>query len=178
MIFRYYLAKQFSCLGEIAYNPKVFITERIYPLKRSLTWERVQWEGSPLACEDQSWASEWRLRQASQASRTWGLQAVLGASLVHGASWFALRDLEIWPCLFLLTGTSLIATRWNNNHRLTKTWGFSSINPTRVEWCLLLGRYPINSISSNFPCGLWLCALCRMKISSREVTTTIDTSEN
>ena len=32
MIFRYYLAKQFSCLGEIAYNPKVFITERIYPL--------------------------------------------------------------------------------------------------------------------------------------------------
>ena len=29
MIFRYYLAKQFSCLGEIAYNPKVFITERM-----------------------------------------------------------------------------------------------------------------------------------------------------
>ena len=36
MTFRYYLAKQFSYLREIAYNPKVFITERICPLSNYL----------------------------------------------------------------------------------------------------------------------------------------------
>ena len=48
MIFRYYLAKQFSCLGEIAYNPKVFITERIYPFTDLLPQKESNGKALPL----------------------------------------------------------------------------------------------------------------------------------
>ena len=48
MTFRYYLAKQFSYLREIAYNPKVFITERICPLANFLPEKESDGKALPL----------------------------------------------------------------------------------------------------------------------------------
>ena len=48
MTFRYYLAKQFSYLREIAYNPKVFITETICPLANFLPEKESDGKALPL----------------------------------------------------------------------------------------------------------------------------------
>ena len=48
MTFRYYLAKQYSYLREIAYNPKVFITKKIFLFANFLPEKESDGKALPL----------------------------------------------------------------------------------------------------------------------------------